>query len=279
MSSDEESDNTVLESIPTSPSATSEKEIEFSVKEASSKRKFSSASQSPASSNKAQRVKSPPQQKMSTEEVQSLNQKVDTVQAALDKIVQQGINTHNLANQMNSDMIGMDRETKALIAETARGFSEFKDYQISHNNTVDTRLSGVETEVANLKGLYQSGNLGSLSEQSQGYDHEAEHESNLASLINESEYSVTMLGAADPEMTIKKAILAMTKSYPAHGIKEEAICSFKRMGAATSTNPPYQITLDSKAMARKLIDMSKARSKKHRDSKSGAPWPEGVRFS
>ena len=93
MSSDEEGDNIVLESIPTTPSATSEKEIEFSVKEASSKRKFSSASQSPASSNKTQRVKSPPQQKMSTEEVQSLNQKVDAVQDALDKIVQQGTNT------------------------------------------------------------------------------------------------------------------------------------------------------------------------------------------
>ena len=163
MSSDEEGDNIVLESIPTTPSATSEKEIEFSVKEASSKRKFSSASQSPASSNKTQRVKSPPQQKMSAEEVQSLNRKVDAVQDALDKIVQQGTNTHNLAIQMNDDMVDMGRETKALISETARGFSEFKDYQISHNNSVNTRLTGVEADVAHLKGLYESGNHGNLS--------------------------------------------------------------------------------------------------------------------
>ena len=88
-----------------------------------------------------------------------------------------------------------------------------------------------------------------------------------------------MLGAADPDMTIQKVILAMTKSYPAHGIKEEAICSLNKMGAPSSTNPPYQISLRSKAMARKLIEMSKARSKKHREAKSGAPWPEGVRFS
>ena len=282
MSSDEEADDIVLESIPTSPSATSEKEIEVSVKETSSKRKFSGASQSPASSNKTQRVYSPPQQKMSAEEVQGLNRKVDSVQEALDKIVQQGTNTHNLALRMNDDMVGMSRETKetkALIAETARGFSEFRDYQISHNNSVNTRLTGVEADVAHLKGLYESGNHGNLSEQSQGYDHEAEHESNLANLISESEYSVTMLGADDPDMTIKKAILAMTKSFPGHGLKEEAIYSFKRMGAASSTNPPYQITLKSKAMAWKLIDLSKERSKKHRESKSGAPWPEGVRFS
>ena len=72
MSSDDESDKIVPESIPVSPTTTSEKEIESSVKEASSKHKFSSASQSPASSNKAQRVNSPPQNKMSAEEVQSL---------------------------------------------------------------------------------------------------------------------------------------------------------------------------------------------------------------
>ena len=248
------------------------------VKEATAKRKISSASPGPTSCQKSQRLISPPKSRMSSEEVKKLTLDVVSVQTSLDIIVKQGAETLALSKETRTDMAAMDKETKAMIEMNTRGLEDFKAYQIAQNNTVDARLSGVETEVAAIKGLIESGKFGSLEGEPRGYNHEVEHESNLKSMITKSNSCVTMLGAEDQEWTPKKVILAMTKSYPAHGIPEAAIFGAARIGSAANKHPPCKVEVSSPAIAESLIELSRVRARKHRSENTGDPMPEGVRF-
>ena len=89
----------------------------------------------------------------------------------LGEILQQGKDAKVLGEETKTTMIAMDRETKALVAENTRGLKDLRDARAEQNQAVDNRLTGVKTEVANLKEVIRSGQLGSLEGQSREYNH------------------------------------------------------------------------------------------------------------
>ena len=255
--------------------------LEPNPKEPSAKRKISSvssASPSPNSCSKSLRTKSPPHSKMSAEEVAALKLSVVSVQSVLGQILQQGKDAKVLGEETKATMIAMDRETKALVAENTQGLKDLREAQIEQNHAVDSRLTGVETEVANLKEVIRSGQLGSLEGQSCEYNHEVAHESKLRAMINDSKRCVTLLGAADPEMDLEKLLQAMrTSTLKCPGHAKEIFHGIFRLGSATSTDPPYKIEMDCEASAESLIDQSRERSRRHRNAKTNTPLT-GIRF-
>ena len=258
------SDNNLEEPLRASESSHGQ-----ALKGSTAKRKISCPSPSPPSCNKSQRTKSPLQNRMSEEEVKKLTLDVASVQATLGLIVKQGADNLDLGKKTMTEMAAMDKETKAMIEMNTRGLNDFKEHQNAQNITVDARLAGVETEVAELKGLVQSGiSQGTLVGESRGYNHESEHESNLRSMITKAKACVTMLGAEDTDMTHQKVILAMSKSYPAHGITEAAILAMSKLGPSASTTSPYKLEMLNSGLAESLIELSVSRQVSWRTSVS-----------
>ena len=264
---------TFLDSIPTRPS----------------KRNFSSvASASPDTNDvsKSLRVKSPLiKSKMSNEDVTVLEDEVGAVkhqvtdmQDALLKILEQGNAASADRAKFQTSIERMEKETKALVAENARGLKEFKDRQSEQNLVFDSRLSGLDASVASIRDMLESGNLGSLGGQPRAYNHEVAHECKLNALIKESNSCVTMLGAKDPNMDVEKLLTAMNGcSIKSPGAGKESFLSISRLGAANSTDPPHRIMMDSEASAESLIEQSRERARLHRATNSSTPLT-GIRF-
>ena len=264
---------TFLDSLPTRPS----------------KRNFSSvASASPDNSDisKSLRVKSPPiKSKMTTEDVTVLKDEVGTVkhqvtgmQDVLNKILEQGNAASADRAKFQTSIERMEKETKALVAENARGLKEFKERQSEQNLVFDSRISGLDATVTMLIDKLESANLGSLEGQPRAYNHEVAHECKLIASIKESNSCVTMLGAKDPNMDVEKLLTAMNGcSIKSPRAGKESFRSISRLGAATSTDPPYKIVMDSEASAESLIEQSRERARLHRATNSSTP-PTGIRF-
>ena len=265
--------NTVRDSIPKRPS----------------KRNFSSVTSASPETNdvsKTLRVKSPPvKSKMTTEdvtvlkdEVGAVKQQVTGMQDALTKILEQGNAAAADRAEFKTSIERMDKETKALVAENARGLKEFKDRQSEQNLVVDSRLAGLDASVASIRDMLESGNLGSLESQPRAYNHEVAHECKLNAQIKESKSCVTMLGAKDPEMDIPKLLLAMNGcSIKSTGAGKESFVAISRLGSANSTDPPHRIVMDSEASAESLIEQSRERARIHRASNNNTPLT-GIRF-
>ena len=265
--------NTVRDSIPKRPS----------------KRNFSSVTSASPETNdvsKTLRVKSPPvKSKMTTEdvtvlkdEVGAVKQQVTGMQDALTKILEQGNAAAADRAEFKTSIERMDKETKALVAENARGLKEFKDRQSEQNLVVDSRLAGLDASVASIRDMLESGNLGSLESQPRAYNHEVAHECKLNAQIKESKSCVTMLGAKDPEMDIPKLLLAMNGcSIKSPGAGKESFVAISRLGSANSTDPPYRIVMDSEASAESLIEQSREKARIHRASNNNTPLT-GIRF-
>ena len=96
------------------------------------------------------------------DEVGAVKLQVNNMQNALSQILEQGNAAKADRDDFKTAMIRMDKETKALVAENARGLKEFKDRQAEQNLVVDNRLSGVEASVASIREMIESGNLGIL---------------------------------------------------------------------------------------------------------------------
>ena len=131
--------------------------LESTPKRPSTKRKVSSvASASPdqKSCSKSLRIKSPPQSRMSTDEVGALKLQVVNVQDLLGQILEQGRHAEQ-------------------------------------NLVVDNRLSGAEAAVASIKEVIVSGKLGSLEGQPREYNHEVAQERKLKAMIDDAKYCVT----------------------------------------------------------------------------------------
>ena len=264
---------TLLDSLPTRPS----------------KRTFSSvASASPDNSDisKSLRFKSPPiKSKMTTEDVTVLKDEVGTVkhqvtgmQDVLNKILEQGNAASADRAKFQTSIERMEKETKALVAENARGLKEFKEKQSEQTQVFDPRLSGLDATVTMLVDKLKSANLGSLEGQPRDYNHEVAHECKLLASIKESNSCVTMLGAKDPNMDVEKLLTAMNGcSIKSPRAGKESFRSISRLGAATSTDPPYKIVMDSEASAESLIEQSRERARLHRATNSSTP-PTGIRF-
>ena len=222
---------------------------------------------------------------MSTEDVTVLKDEVGAVkhqvtdmQDALLKLLEQGNAASADRAKFQTSIDRMEKETKALVAENARGLKEFKERQSEQNLVFDSRISGLDASVASIRDMLESGNLGSLEGQPRAYNHEVAHECKLNAQIKESNSCVTMLGAKDPNMDVEKLLTAMNGcSIKSPGAGKESFRSISRLGAATSTDPPHRIVMDSEASAESLIEQSRERARLHRATNSSTPLT-GIRF-
>ena len=85
------------------------------------------------------------------DEVGAVKHQVTGMQDVLNKILEQGNAASADRAKFQTSIERMEKETKALVAENARGLKEFKERQSEQNLVFDSRISGLDASVTSLR--------------------------------------------------------------------------------------------------------------------------------
>ena len=213
-------------------------------------------------------VEASPESKGALKEIQarfgSLEQSMDQVAKATSVVM-------NQHKEVMMKLDAIDKDNKSLIERNAKDIRDTRDNLARYATDTDKRLKGIEDKVSDLTSLLESGQ-GSLALSSGKYNHETEHEKNLAALIEEAKSIVTILGCKEPEVTSAKIAHLLTEAgYTIPSPATRTILGVTKLGNPASESPPLKVQLDSPASADMLLNQARTLARAHRDSGKEGP--------
>ena len=213
-------------------------------------------------------VEASPDSKGALKEFQTRFGNLEQTMAQVAKATTAVMNQHK---EVMTKLDAIDKDNKSLIERNARDIKDTRDNLARYATDTDKRLKGVEDKVSNLTSLLESGQ-GSLALSSGKYNHETEHEKNLAALIEEAKSIVTILGCKEPEVTSAKIAHLLTEAgYTIPSPATRTILGVTKLGNPASESPPLKVQLDSPASADMLLNQARTLARAHRDSGKEGP--------
>ena len=178
---------------------------------------------------------------------QELKKEVSDMRTSFEGILGQILNE---CKENKNTLATIDKENKERIAENSRQIQIVREEQQLRAVTTDERLLGLEGKVASL---IEHG----LDPTQATLPHEAEHERDLRTQIQESKSCVTAIGPEGQLLTpMQMADQLSHQGYVLNGRAEKLIVSVSKIGFRATA--PWKVKLDSAATAESLLDQSRA---------------------
>ena len=234
-----------------------------------SKRKRSQSSPELETSTKSLRM-GKPEANNSSPDSKAMLKDISTRFGNFEHTMDQMIKFTQTVSEQNSKVMerldAIDKDNKTRIEQNTKDIKDMRVNQAKYAKDTDARLMGIENKVSNLANLLEGG-AGSQPLLSGKYNHETEHERQLAALIEEARSIVTILGCRDPEINGAKIAQLLTEAgYQLPGPVARTFLGVTKLGNPSAEAPPLKVQLDSPASAEKLLDQARTLARENRNS-------------